>query len=270
MSPHHSAYQQEYLQRCQAEVCAFSKRGGQAFKAGRFDESVRMYSLASDLLSKVAQEDAKGRLSWELQLARVLFRRASARLQCPPAAACNTSSLRDAVADLDASLALQPSQPRAYLQKGVALLQLEEHSAASEALIAGLQSDSTMRPHFDQVSTQTRATCCCKTAVLFRESLTRYVYLMCCHARCNRLWQVSELVGISMRQEHESWLVPTLLLTGKSVKSTLAILSKCNLLLGSRQSAAKGTRSFCDDGWTAGQTLYIATDAAAAVIPGIA
>jgi hypothetical protein len=26
----------------------------------------------------------------------------------------------------------------------------------------------------------------------------------------------------------------------------------------------------CDDGWTAGQTLYIATDAAAAVIPGIA
>jgi lipoprotein NlpI len=111
-----------------------------------------MYSLASDLLSKVTQDDAKGRVSWELQLSRVLFRRASVRLQCSPAAACNTSSLRDAVADLDASLALQPSQPRAYLQKGLALLQLREHSAASEALIAGMQLDASMRPHFDQVS----------------------------------------------------------------------------------------------------------------------
>jgi tetratricopeptide (TPR) repeat protein len=201
-----------------------------------------MYSLASDLLSKVAQEDVKGRLSWESQLARVLFRRASARLQCLPAAAYNTSSLRDAVADLDASLALQPSQPRAYLQKGVALLQLKEHSAASEALIAGLQSDSTMRPHFDQVSTQARAIYYYKTAVLFHKSLTRCLYHLCCRARCNRLWQVLERAGTSTRPDLKSWLALTLLLTGKYIKSSLAILSRLFRVLVNWQSATVVTQ----------------------------
>lgn len=66
-----------------SQANAFRRRGEAAFRAGRNAESIRVFTLAIDIVRKLSKEDVEENASkHNHELARLLFRR-SASFMCP-------------------------------------------------------------------------------------------------------------------------------------------------------------------------------------------
>jgi hypothetical protein len=91
-------------------------------------DALRFYTAALELPNPSGAEDPADR-------AQILINRAAAWLKL--------DECRQAMADVDAALQLDPASPRIHAYKGELLLKLRQYKAASEVFLAGLNIDSS-------------------------------------------------------------------------------------------------------------------------------